>query len=185
MQWEDGLDQRITSHQWFYVNTTNLLAKHGTTQRVAFTWQDGHCQRGRNSRDLAATPRTRCVAPSKCSRNVALVKHNDIRRRQWPSRCVKTVARHRALIQRVNDNNLSPVHTSDAERQRQILPPAPAAGGSCRRRWVALTRLKSMNAPASSPIFASVWAKITLSSNEVSDLCTFLSQNGRLVQWRW
>ena len=34
-----------------------------------------------------------------------------------------------------------------------------------------------MNAPASSLTFASGWAKITLSSNDVTDLCAWLSKN--------
>ena len=52
------------------------------------------------------------------------------------------------------------------------------AGNTCHRRWHALTRLRSMNAPASSLTFASGWAKITLSSNDVTDLCCmWLSKN--------
>ena len=56
----------------------------------------------------------------------------------------------------------------------------PAASNSCRRRWHALTWLGSMNAPASSLIFASEWARITLSSNDVTDLCAWLSKNTRV-----
>ena len=58
-----------------------------------------------------------------------------------------------------------------------LSPCTPAAGNSCRRRWHALTRLGSMNAPASSLIFARGGAKITQSSNDVTDLCAWLSKN--------
>ena len=48
--------------------------------------------------------------------------------------CVRPHICLRSVSVELSSVNESSVHTSDAERQRQILPPAPAAGGSCRRR---------------------------------------------------
>ena len=91
---------------------------------------------------------------------------------------------HRATIKHLVDQIQSPFMMTKARfillttSVSNYLPRCtPAAGNSCRRRWHALTRLGSMNAPASSLTFASGWAKITLSSNDVTDLCTWLSKN--------
>ena len=69
---------------------------------------------------------------------------------------------------------VSPVHTSDAERQG-----LNTAMPACRRRQLppSLSR-----ADQSKSVDPSIRAQITLSSNEISDLCTWLSKNGGLVQ---